>query len=254
MHELRLLTSALVAITAMLLTALPAEASATSLAPVSPSGRILSSSPVPLAKPAAVPASGPLATEIYWSRWSTSLVYGTEPVLEGQVVTIDGALPRAEVRLLARSAGSSRWSRVASSLTSTDTGLFAFNRHVPAATTDYRVVFAGNLVYAGAEGGKRVAVARRIRDSLTQRADGRFAFSGSVSPSYAGKKVVIHRKECSSCRWRTVSSTQTGSTSRWRSVLSGPTRRGSWYFRAMVPGDIAFTTSYGDHIWRITRR
>lgn len=231
----------------------PAHASAAARAPISRVGAVIAAAPLSAVRQHAGPVPGVVATEIHWTRWSRQLVYGHSSILEGQVVTADGALPDADVDLYARRAGSTRWSLVASTATSSDTGVFRFDRHVPSATTTYRVVFEATVVYSRSEATKTVRVARRVRDSMTRIDSSAFRFGGSVAPTYSDRRIILQRRQCSGCTWSTVASKNTTARSRWSFRLTGPTTRGTWYYRAVVPADQLFVTSYSDHTWALTR-
>jgi hypothetical protein len=209
--------------------------------------------PVGLSSAESGVALGVVETRIHWTRWSRRLVHGDVAILQGQVVTEDGALPDVRVDLYSRPAGSPEWTKVASTVTSSDTAVFSFPCQTPEMTSDYRVVFEDSMFYAGSRAARHVAVARRVPDALKPRRDGRYAFSGSVSPDYRGRRVVLQRKKCPRCSWWVVSRKQTTSTSRWRFRIAAPTSRRTWSYRAVVPADDEFVRSYSDHVWRLTR-
>lgn len=231
-----------------------ASSSAGPNVPVSPTGTVVARAPLPVVT-GTTPAEidGPLATDVQWTRWSRLVRFGQAAVLEGQVLVADGSLPDAPVRLLARPVGTDRWSTVAQSRTTTDTGVFAFEGVRPEANTDYRVEYGGNLLYASSTADRRVPVARRVRDSITRLSDGDFRLAGSVAPRAAGQRVLLQRRTCESCAWRTVSRTSTNRRSRWGFEVAAPARKGTWWYRAAVPADPRFVRSYSDHVWSVTR-
>jgi hypothetical protein len=193
-------------------------------------------------------------TEIRWTRWHTRVVFGTRATLEGQVVTEDGAIPDAAVSLLARPAGSEEWETVGSATADSDTGVFSFTCLQPTRTTDYRAVYQGTILYTASEGRRKVQVARRVPDSMTQVAATRFRFQGSVEPRYAGRPLVLERKGCSSCRWSTVARTRTTSRSAWRFTIDVSGFTGDRWYRAVVPGDASYARSYSARTWRLSHR
>lgn len=223
-------------------------------APVSRSGAVVSQAPVPLTTLNPVPGTSVLTTEVFLTRWTTRLVYGQRGLLEGQVLVIDGALPEARVHLYARPVGKQRWSHIAATTTAPDAGVFRFNRFTPRSNTNYRVVYRGGLLYEGSAATKRINVARRVRDDVARHPDGGFRLHGSIAPSVTGKRVLLQRKTCGACDWKVIKRTRTSNTSRWAFRIWGPNRPATWRYRAMVPGDSRFVTSYGDHVWSITRR
>lgn len=231
----------------------PAQASTSRGAPVSPTGRVVSQTPAPLTSIDPVPGTSLVGTDVSTTRWTSRLVFGRPALLEGQVLVDDGALPDAPVTLYARPVGGDRWTRAGSTLTSSDTGLFEFDTVVPTGITDYRVVYDGGLVYSSSGQTTRVQVARRVRDALVRLTSGDFRLRGSLAAPVRDKRVYLQRRTCSTCSWSAVSRTSTDPRSRWSFDLVGPTRRGTWFFRAVVPADSRFVTSYGDHVWSLTR-
>lgn len=220
--------------------AVPAHAEVTYYERVSPTGSILAE-----ATPLPVSASvGVLGTAVRWTRRSTLVTYGGKSLLEGQVVTWDGAVPDAEVTLLARRVGSSVWATVATRRTSSSTGIFRFDTHAPVRITDYRAVYRDELLYSASEATARVDVRRKISSKMTRNLDGTFTMSGAVAPRYAGKTVRLQRKTCSSCSWSTIKSATTYSTSTWRFRITPPSKPSTWYFRAYTAKDSSFVASY----------
>lgn len=197
---------------------------------------------------------GLTGTEIHWTRWSRWVVYGGASTLEGQVVTDDGALREAEVELYARRRGADRWRSVGTAVASPETAVFSFRDHEPSATTDYRVVFAGDLVYAASEATRRVPVRRRVRDRMRRVDPTHYSLRGSVAPRYRDRRVRLQRRTCRRCAWSTVATRDTDGRSRWRFRVDAPDRRHrTWYYRAVVPRDAHFARSYSDRVWSIRR-
>lgn len=170
------------------------------------------------------------------------------------MVTDSGAVPGAAVDLFARESGSREWMLVKSAMSDTETGVFSFTCLEPTRSTDYRVVYDGTIYYAGSQGDRRVLVARRVPDALTQTAPDLFRFEGSVRPSYKGRAVLLQRRACTTCRWATVERTLTTSRSGWKFTIDATTFAGQRWFRAVVPGGEDYVRSHSRHTWRITRR
>lgn len=185
------------------------------------------------------------STQVRWTRISRTVRYGDLVSLQGQVVTGDGALGDAEVHLFQRPVGGS-WSQVASTTSDHETGVFFFGCLTPAHTTSYRVVYAGELLYAGSEATHQVGVARQVPDRMRESTPTRLVYAGAVSPDYRGP-VVLQRR--SGRHWNRVDVDRTDDRSTWRFVLRTP-RSGS--YRAVVPADRRFVLSTSDHVWRIT--
>jgi hypothetical protein len=185
------------------------------------------------------------ATQVRWTQASGTVRYGDLASLQGQVVTGDGALGDAEVHLFQRPVGGS-WTQVASTTSDRETGVFSFGCLTPAHTTSYRVVYAGELLYAGSEATRQVAVARQVPDRMRQVTPTRLVYAGAVSPDYHGP-VVLQRR--SGRHWNRVEVDRADDRSTWRFVLRTP-RSGS--YRAVVPADRRFVLSASDHVWRVT--
>ena len=193
-------------------------------------------------------------TRIHWTRWHARLVFGGSALLEGQVVTDDGAVSEATVDLLAREAGSDRWTSMGSATSDPETGVFSFDCLRPGATTEYRAVYDGTLYYAGSQGDRTVQVARRVPDAMEQVAPYRFRFTGSVQPSYVDRPVLLQRKSCAECGWRTMVRRDTSARSAWRFTIDVSNLNGERWFRAVVPSDERYVLSPSDRVWRITNR
>lgn len=196
-----------------------------------------------------VAATSPVGQETWvrWTRASREVRYGSTAVLQGQVVTDDGALGGVDVRLLAQPAGESGWTRVATAKSDPETGVFGFGCLEPRRTTTYRAVFDGDLLYAASESSHRVGVARLVPDAMRRKGESRFVYTGSVSPRYRGR--VLLQRLTADGSWRRIAVDRAGSRSRWRFVLDGRPGR----YRALVPADDRFIASPSDHVWRITR-
>jgi hypothetical protein len=191
------------------------------------------------------------STSIRWVRWHKRVVYGDMATLDGQVVTEDGAIANATVDLFVREAGSEAWRHTQSATTDPETGVFSFDCLEPTVTTEYRAVYGGNLYFGGSQGSRKVGVARRVPDAMKQVAAHRFRLSGSVEPSYRQRPVLLQRKDCPTCRWRTVTRKDSTNRSRWSFTISSSTFSGKRWFRAVVPADDQYVRSFGDRVWRL---
>lgn len=192
-------------------------------------------------------------TTIRWTRATVRLTYGDDAILEGQVVTDEGALADAPVDLYARLAGQDEWSLVASTSSDPETGVFAFGCLLPGRTTTYRASYAGSPTYGASEGVRRVEVSRRMPDSMRQVSPSRFVYSGSVAPRYSGT-VTLQRRDCASCAWRKVATDRTDTGSAWRFTVDVARLSGRYDYRATIPADAHFARSRSEGVWRITVR
>lgn len=198
--------------------------------------------------------SGVVETDVRWTRWTVRLPYGERTLLEGQVVSDEeGALAEVEVGLYARRADLTGWTRVGVAVTSSDNAVFRFDQHLPDGSTEYRAVYEGDLLHAGAEGRRTVGVSRRVDDALRSRREGA-VFSGRVSPRYAGRPVVVQRKTCGGCGWQRLTVLRTSDRSRWRTTVGAPPAGSAWRFRVVVPADARFLRSRGSGVWVLRAR
>lgn len=250
MRPVRLLTVALAAVLAV---SLPVGAGAATTAPActtSPAPRPVVAAPAPLADAGGMSLSVE-ETRIRWTRWSTRVVHGDRAVLEGQVVTGDGAVARAQLDLLERPAGATEWTLLGTAETDSETGVFSFGCLRPSVTTEYRAVYHGTVYFGASQAQRKVGVARRVHDSLERTGAERFVLSGSVGPRYVGRRVLLQRRSCGDCGWRTVRRADTTSRSRWRFAIDSSSFTRRQWFRAVVPADGRYVRSVGDHVWRI---
>lgn len=192
-------------------------------------------------------------TRIHWTRFTKRLPYGETAGLEGQVVTDDGAVGGATVDLYARPSGADRWELVDSTSSDPETGIFGFGCLLPQRTTAYRVVHESTTLHGRAQADRRVAVSRRLPDTMRQVGPSRFVLEGRVSPRYRGE-VHLQRRDCDGCGWRDVARAATDDGTAWRFLIDTSSLRGELAYRAMVPADGRFARSVGDHVWRITAR
>jgi hypothetical protein len=195
--------------------------------------------------------NGMVSTSIRWVRWHKRVTYGDMATLDGQVVTEDGALADATVDLLVREPGEDGWRHTQTATTDPETGVFSFACLKPSVTTQYRAVYDGNLYYGGSQGTRKVGVARRVPDAMKQVRAQRFRFSGSVEPTYRQQPVLLQRKDCPTCRWRTVTRKSTTHRSRWSFAIDTSTFSGKRWFRAVLPADEQYVRSVSARAWRL---
>lgn len=192
------------------------------------------------------------STTIHWTRATRSLAYGEDGLLEGQVVTEDGAVPGAAVDLYERPDGSEEWTLTASTRSDEESGVFVFECLRPERTTAYRVVHESTGLYGRSAEQRRMAVRRLLPAELRQVDDTSFVMHGRVSPRYAGA-VHLQRRSCGSCDWTTVRRTDTRRGTTWKVAFDAYPRRGDVWFRPMVPARGGYARSTGP-VWRISSR
>lgn len=218
------------------------------LVPVGPAAHAVTCPPQAAPSSSALPV-GLVATEVRFTRVTRSTTYGGDAVVEGQVVTSDGALPDAEVHLWQRPHGG-RWSYHGSSTTDPETGVFSFCGVLPERTTDYRVEYHGDVVHAASRTDHTVKVARRLDDTMRRTGATTFAHEGEVAPAYAGVVLLQHR--AGRGPW-TTTGRQRAEGSRWSFRVDVAGLRGRHAWRAVVPAGDGFVRSSGG-AWRITLR
>lgn len=190
------------------------------------------------------------ATRIHWTRATRWLAYGEGGVLEGQVVTEDGAVRGAAVDLYERPAGAPDWTLSASTRSDEESGVFVFECLRPERTTGYRVVHESSGLYGRSADQRRMAVRRLVPAEMRRVGDSSFLMHGRVSPRYDGR-VELQRRSCRRCSWSTVDSAATRRGTRWRLAVDAPARRGRTWFRAMVPAGDGYARSHSP-VWRIS--
>jgi hypothetical protein len=139
------------------------------------------------------------------------ITYASSARIRAQLTDIatSTGVPNAALRLLARPAGSDRWSRVAAVITSASGSASVLV--APGRNTNYRWQFAGIGVHAAATSTVgTVLVRQRVAIRSPQVRDG-FAYGlditvwGRVSPSQAGHYVVLQQRDTSGA-WRSIRS------------------------------------------------
>lgn len=178
---------------------------------------------------------------------STPLTYNSLFSIRGQVTYTDPedaqvyAAPGGVV-LDRQFAGESEWSTIDNDDMSVFYPVFYF-RLTATHNATYRINFLGDDRYAPATDTVTVKVARKVTAKLTEPRENVFYLSGRVSPTYIGQPVTLMRRKCSSCAWRAYTTKATSELSRYRFKLPLP-ESGSYYFRARVPGDLAFVKTF----------
>ena len=228
---IRAVLAVLVAASALLVPTLPAHG--TSCVPAGSE----TSTPLP---------AGLTATELHWTRVTQRTTYGNDAVIQGQVVTSDGALGDADVHLWSRPGGGD-WTYQGTTTSNADSGVFAFGCVLPTVTTDYRVEYHGDVLHAATEATRTVRLARFVDDAMRRRGGTRFAHTGTVSPDYTGPVLLQHRR--GEAAWVTVAR-RTTRDSAWRFTVDVAGLRGRHSWRALVPPGDGFTRSLGT-TWKI---
>lgn len=185
-------------------------------------------------------------TEIRWTRVTRTLTYGADAVIEGQVVTEDGALSGARVDLWSRPGGAGSWSRIAAATSDDESGVYSFGCVVPERTTAYRVEYAGDALHAASTATRTVEVARAVTDELDRTGPATFRLVGSVSPRYAGPVLLQHR--AGDGRWTVVGRDR---GARFDFAIDATRLSGAHEYRAVVPADGDYVRGTGTR-WRIT--
>jgi hypothetical protein len=224
----------------------------------------LGSSPAASAAPvAAVPMFGsvttafttnrdPLASQRFKIVGQVFLVLGDSPV----------PLPNAAVTVQRRDTPTGPWVPVASATTAEAT-LPNGEKHIMYSvvltarrTAWYRAVYAGSpdseaIGPSASDDGAAVPVLVRVHRNmpirLQQPRPGRIFLAGVVRPEYARQRVVVLRKACGTCAWRTFARPLTDGSGRYRTQLSIPRRR-SHFFIVRARASRGFALSYSQRV------
>ncbi len=147
-----------------------------------------------------------------------------------------------KVTLSRRPDGAGGWRHIASDRTShTTKPTFAFRLRA-LGNARYRVRFGGNHKLRASSQTTRIVVHRRVPSRIVRISDTRLRFMGHVRPAYHHGRVVLQKRDCRGCSWRSVRTGTTGARSHFRFPVSAP-QVGSWYYRAVVPGSTRFAVS-----------
>lgn len=201
-------------------------------------------------------ALAPYDTWIELDSVSTPVTYGDQLTISGQVVYYDPddddeyAVSDAEVTLEKRALGAASWTYVGTDVATGFWPWFEFGQ-TARRNTQYRVTYAGDETYGPSQDTVSVTVHRKVTANLVEPRHNVFYLKGRVVPSYAGRRVALLRRTCSSCRWREYGAQRATSTSTYRFRLPLP-RSGTFYFRAMVAKDAGFLKSFS-RIGSLTR-
>lgn len=173
---------------------------------------VVATSAVPVSRGTLVPAATTTDMTTLSITAARAITYGSSIRIRAQltdVVTSTG-VANAALRLLARPAGSDRWSRVAARATSASGSASALV--TPGRNTSYRWSFGGDDAHAAATSTVgTVLVRQRVAIRSPEVRDG-FAYGlditvwGRVSPSQAGHSVVLQQRTTSG-GWASIRST-----------------------------------------------
>lgn len=165
---------------------------------------------------------------------ASTVTYGSAVRASGVLSVSGTALTGRTVGLFAQRAGTTTWSKVASTTTSS-TGTFAFSA-TPTMNMRYRVGYAGTGTTGGSYSPIRavtVAPVTSVRASRTALyLGGSVALSTTVSPNHAGRLVALQR--WSGTRWITLTSPTLKSTSTASATIR-PSVRGYNSYRWYLP-------------------
>jgi hypothetical protein len=163
----------------------------------------------------------------------TTLTYGGSARVTGVLRWNGGVLGGRTVALFAQRVGTTTWSTVAST-TTTSTGTYAFSTK-PAVNTRYKVGYLGSGSAGGAESATvTVGVAPSVSIAASRTSlyyGGTVTFSTTVRPVHAGRSIILQR--WSGTVWVTVTSRALSTTSTASGAIR-PTARGTLRYRWMV--------------------
>ncbi len=200
----------------------------------------------------------PIGTPVYGSTLELSgqLLYAPE---EGVNEGVAGATVELERKLR----GSDTWQSVGTTVTAEpaasgyDGPTYTFVVKAKSSAA-YRVSYDGNTppedekTYQPSEVKRSIGVTRDLNDKWKR--DGRKYFIvGNVNPGWERKIVTLYRKTCATCNWREYGRDRTSRTGAFALQVAFPPKPGTWSFRAKVPGDDAFNTSYSTEHQTITK-
>lgn len=82
---------------------------------------------------------------------------------------------------------------------------------------------------------------------------GKLIFKVDVNPGHARKYVTVQKRNCwaKRCKWKNIRKVRTDANGRARTRITAP-RRGSWYWRWVVPGSGPYPKVYSK-VWRTYR-
>ncbi|WP_110239590.1 hypothetical protein [Nocardioides gilvus] len=206
---------------------------------------LLSLVPIALTAPA---AQASVTTNLQVQSSYKMLTYGMETSLRAAVTATDstgytGAVRVGSVQLQSKVTGKA-WKTIK---TATASSYVSFGQIKPKEHTEYRISYSGgtdtygNVFRAGVSTPVKVKVKRKItfpRKGLTLK--------GKVSPQFKKKKLVVKvsKKETKGFKkYRTIKTNKKG-----RYSLKLPRRRGTFFYKVIVPKDKRFLSS--SYTWR----
>jgi hypothetical protein len=157
---------------------------------------------------------------------AASITYGSRASLSGRLTDQQNgaAIAGQPVNLWAQPATTAGWQHAGTATTGAD-GSFRF-APAPAATTAYRVSFAGADRYATADSAQvTVSVRTKVsarKSASTVRYGQSFSITGAVSPNHAGQRVYLQRLVNSA--WKTAATATLSSTSGYILRAKPPTK------------------------------
>lgn len=78
-----------------------------------------------------------------------------------------------------------------------------------------------------------------------RKVNGKLYFRGDINPGWGGRKVVLQKKACGSCTWRTVTSKNAGARGGWSFRVGYPAKVGKvWSYQAVIAPEGNFVKSY----------
>ena len=88
---------------------------------------------------------------------------------------------------------------------------------------------------------------RVIEVDWTQKDWRTFKLVGTVE-NHANGKVLIQKKQCGTCKWKTVNKVRTNDRSKFRTKIYGPRTKGKWSWRVRVNAQDGYARSYSEKI------
>ena len=185
---------------------------------------------------------------VYWDTQGPDLTTDTFRVV-GYLKDDQGRpMPGREIRLLQKKSHTeSDFTLLTQKATTDAKGHYVFQRRV-VATAAYATYFAGDggvtydEVYS--DPARRITAMRDF-NAGTRKVDGRLYFRGDVNPGWGGRRVVLQRKTCGTCSWRTVTSKAAGPGGGWSFRVTYPSKVGPvWRWQAVLAAAGDFEKSF----------
>lgn len=206
---------------------------------LSPAAALAAASPAASAEATQIVGSsgGPWLVPSSYRTQPGAPVYGDSIPLSIDVKTSDGDQVFDGALIVERLlAGQSTWKTVASS-----TSAYLYDTIKAVGTATYRVRYAGNETYAPSETSRGLKVQRDLNATPVNK-DGKLFIKGKVAPEYAGKKVVVQRRDGK--KWTKFSVVRTTSKSAFTARAKAPAKRGAKVkHRVVVAAGGRFVTS-----------